>query len=743
MDNDNHKSYNKIQDNTDNRRRNKSTNNIRYEPDEISNPQFIQREVTEYRPPHMLKSSNNIPVRDQRINLEINNRIIIPQLDHIQFRNYTPLEPVIAHNPNSNHHQINNLVTSNDIVRYGTKNTEPRQLYSNYNSNEDNNVQNNYQSLGKNFLFSYDSNNIVHNLETSPKRTEPAKAVSEVQDEVERVEIDLFATESNIDNSVSKHSSIQLFPVTEKCEFKMEDVPYQSRTNDYPVNYNNVTRSNNDIKANYNTNINSGLLSIEESHFNEYTSERNQKQNQSTQINQYVNNLNNYQSNKSEQNAGTKQVNQSEMDSHVNNGTLLNMSKFTNFVGISQQNSKKIIPKFMPNNYYANIVNKPVEKVVDKTNIENISQRNMMNSYLSNDNRVLNKYHSGRTIETANNCTNLNMRVSEEAEVKEQESVENVPKVNELVIGEINLFDDDTYDDVMPDDKVMPNNNVNTGLSAVDQFKKMNYFDSETIEQRPNHDKILIVDNNSFHNDSKKDRNLITPLEEEKVELDISDLIKPNYLMKRYNQLKDNKFTKQLSKSFSKPNINSNGHKQVPNTSVAKASSKRNSSLGNASEILFNKDKKQPQKKMANIKTNNISKLNKKDIKAKRLTKSSNQVISNSKADSSPNANINLKPSNKSEELLYKQSSQDVTTLNTIESKDLISGETEKVMSNILTEGDDKKTAAVKNNNYDYSKFSLDIVHTNHSSGSKSGSNFDKFQDMNELLSNTIRMHSI
>jgi hypothetical protein len=230
-------------------------------------------------------------------------------------------------------------------------------------------------------------------------------------------------------------SFVQLFPVFDKPDFKMQND--QNNQEDFIINENSCNRPLNTstnafanaketgFKYNYNTHLNSDLISVNNSNnnseCNEYGHDIHQKQNESANINLFSNNCNtNSNSNLHNQMPTHRQSNTSSSN---NENISLNFSKFTNFVGMSEQYSKRTFSsntkaqntsnsnRILNNNYYNNIFSKKSEKAGNQVspniptgnnNVNDISNRNMINSYLDNDNQsshnLLNKNPSNKSI---------------------------------------------------------------------------------------------------------------------------------------------------------------------------------------------------------------------------------------------------------------------------------------------------------------------------------------------------------
>jgi hypothetical protein len=124
--------------------------------------------------------------------------------------------------------------------------------------------------------------------------------------EIPIVEIDLFGDDPEPD--VSKNT-LQLFPVYESGDFQFK----QDDTYGTP----NIQLDLSLFKNTFSSNLKTELASIDNSVLNQYTSERNKKQNQTTHIPTLY---------------GTN---------NTDKDTTLNLSKFTNFLGMSQQFVKK------------------------------------------------------------------------------------------------------------------------------------------------------------------------------------------------------------------------------------------------------------------------------------------------------------------------------------------------------------------------------------------------------------------
>jgi hypothetical protein len=125
------------------------------------------------------------------------------------------------------------------------------------------------------------------------------------QKEIPIVEIDLFG---DVDEPDITKSTLQLFPVYESGDFliKHEDT-YATP---------NIQIDLSMFKNTFSSNLKTDNISVDNSELNQYTSERNKKQNQTTHI-------------------------PTQYGTNTDKDSTLNLSKFTNFLGLSQQFSKK------------------------------------------------------------------------------------------------------------------------------------------------------------------------------------------------------------------------------------------------------------------------------------------------------------------------------------------------------------------------------------------------------------------
>lgn len=308
--------------------------------------------------------------------------------------------------------------------------------------------------------------------------------------------------ETNQSTSSIHSSSVHVFPVYEKSEFKME-----LQTNDHPLvieesnaDYNTNQNDNNDIyHKNYRSHINSNFISVEGSVEKSQIDEcyqNNKLQNESKNLNEFLQNF-------QDENIATTIGRENPKPDIVN-------------IASNSHSKYKLIPKASKvksqTKYETNQEEKQNLLITSSMNTgrpmtEQLSQRNMVRSYLSNENR-------NPSVKTLNAHmtqfeSNANLMMSQVSANKE----------NEVITAEINLFDD-------PEETTTPKKNKSDR-----NLFKVNYFDDED--------------------------NPVSAIPETKHEVDVDELIKPNYLFQKILAMpKGNPFMKKkVSKSFIRPEV--------------------------------------------------------------------------------------------------------------------------------------------------------------------------------------------
>ncbi len=680
---------------------------------------------------------NNLPVDesqklklyDHNLYIDVNNEVYLP------FKTEQNLDT-----PNYK----NLIIRTEELVNYGTKNNDLI-IPGNYRVTSPNNQ---IYETNQNFMFSYESNQLEKEIKDINTKIEakltsniiPPKIAKSTRKEIDdkspfkpidHVEINLFDNSNlNIINSKeneemnTKSSYPELFPVTEKSDYKLEENNFKTNNLNNSNHINTLTMNtynsvNNDKDRNYNINynqFNSRLDSLgnDTSELSEFNCYLNLKQNESANLNMFIDSRN--------QNSKT-QLNKISSKDEVS----LNFSKFTNFVGMSEQYSKKSFNnKIINNNYYNNILSKKEKENNNQSN--DLSNRNLINSYMSNEigtARALNKNPSGKTI--GNNSVY-------------------VP-----IIAEINLSDDETV--------------KNLGKF---EMKKLNYFDI---------DKDLRISSNVIYNTAR-----------DKLQIPLTGLNNFSIIQEKRNE-QDIEMDDSRLKVF--PRLNYEKPKSNPFTSSKKASSKMNNKVNDSerekSGIEKNYNRSIVSTLNNEIKNTLASKpidpnkkstlLHNKGIKNKKRNKHQDIISKFNKIykrdyihkSSSPNKNTKIKkgeqnfikilsPVNNKKEILSPVKTNKISSsTNVVEIKGKFNrtdDNLEKIQQNKsifiiqkqisienLTEENKAKSINQIIPPYDYSKFSLDIVNTNSSNKSKNDQPTSNY--MNEIVTNTIQKHRI
>ena len=543
---------------------------------EINNQIYLpNNQIIEAPPTKSEVVLSGFPNKQMLITPVINNQIMIPQ---------NQLEKQLSKNSYKTNSPMNN-----DIVNYISKPSQNMNLISKTNSNKMNNENDN------NIIKKEDNNNNIINEE----KTDLSSIIQFNPDLESNLEFQI--QDAQIGNSMN--NNLNLFS---SSSFNIIN-NRNSNNNNNNINNNITTSSFSNNFMNDNNENNENVESIngeEESLVSDVDYFKNKKQNETTEIK-------------------ISQIQKDLFSNYNSNGNnSINLSKLTNFVDynsnnskvLSNQNSKKVFsPK---SNYYNSILqnNKiPYPSLKDKnyysneypkTKIENIKVINneelnpMFNEYNNNEEKIIPQNNLiGSSVNISNQNDIRNIIINEEnnnLEEKEEEEFnnENLIKLNDkldindlnnsqkenFVKAEINLFDDDE-DEKNDDDNIEYDNIIKEVHNLESNYKK-------------NEEKLY--EENYLYNNKKinlnKFINSVVPIEENKIEFDIDDLVTPKYMFnntRKNNNSINNKNDNNLPQKETKKNHYS--HSFCENTTNKKV----NNSKLNHSNISqkYNKNK--------------------------------------------------------------------------------------------------------------------------------------------------------
>jgi len=554
-------------------------------------------------------------------------------------------EKTILSNKNTNNQNINQrsnkksseasakfyVPDSKDIISLQTNSNN---IYNNNSNNKSINNSKNYNIESKNTFSIYD----MHNSKESKESKE-------------------------LKESISNKNSIQMFPVIENAEFKVEYVIDNNKSvsaSDYDTKLKINNNKNNNFKS-YNN-----AESIDSFYYNH--------QNKNANINSESVNIPNMPKNIAEEGNLTGNINQQR---DTNNSYLtMNFSKLTNFpfTGVGNSNNYSMLTNNKSNNNITalnksniykdylktkeNILNDNKYKHTD-TYETNISNKNMMLSYLSDSKS--NNYNNTSTNEKLDDITIIRNSPNTKklnSVIEENSNFKNTDR-DSAIQAEISLFDnsykndrnDGTGTGKSKPKLYTPQVNNNNNNKDNKELKKLNYFelDESMFNTKKDNNKIHIMESsleeeeiNDEKNEfpiaylvQKKDSNKSNKVLSKGTDMINYDDIKPKNTIKILNgdtKLKSNPFIKTKATSSTK-GVTDVKH-SMNNESVTSNShiNNKSSDLNESNTVsVGNSDKKVGNKNV--VSTTNKKVVSSKDINTN--TKNTNQVnnnISNNKS---------------------------------------------------------------------------------------------------------------